>query len=268
MAVRASPLELRHVELALPAGAGYRAWVTTYPPGMEMAAHAHACPSVSVVLAGALTEDVGRVREQATALSAVVKPAGVRHRNRFGGSGARLLGIVFADAFVEGLDDAAPAAWRWTHAGPVAPAVVRLWTAARSASGDADTLGALDAALGDVLAPAEPEEHRSPPRWLLDVRDRLHDEYACPPPVTALAASAGVHRVHLARRFRRHFGCSTTAYLRRLRVRAAAAALATTDEPLAAVALDAGFSDQPHLSRAFKAATGTTPAAFRALVQA
>jgi AraC family transcriptional regulator len=77
----------------------------------------------------------------------------------------------------------------------------------------------------------------------------------------------GVHRVHLARRFRQHFGCSTTEYLRHLRVRAAAAALASTETPLATVALDAGFADQSHLCRTFKGETGLTPGAFRALTR-
>ena len=35
--------------------------------------------------------------------------------------------------------------------------------------------------------------------------------------------------------------------------------------PLAAVACDAGFADQAHLTRVFKAAFGLTPARYRAL---
>ena len=48
------------------------------------------------------------------------------------------------------------------------------------------------------------------------------------------------------------------------RIRRAAAVLATTDTPIAHVALDVGFADQSHLTRAMKAAVGTTPARFRA----
>jgi AraC family transcriptional regulator len=43
----------------------------------------------------------------------------------------------------------------------------------------------------------------------------------------------------------------------------AAHKLITTDEPLAGIALAAGFSDQSHFNRTFKRRTGMTPATFR-----
>jgi AraC-like DNA-binding protein len=39
--------------------------------------------------------------------------------------------------------------------------------------------------------------------------------------------------------------------------------LGETDEPIAQIALDAGFADQSHLTRAFKQHTGLTPAEYR-----
>ena len=90
---------------------------------------------------------------------------------------------------------------------------------------------------------------RTPPMWMCRVRDRLRAEFVAPPPATALAAHAGVHRVHLARSFRKHFGVSTTAYARRLRVQAAATRLSLTRTPLAEVAPDAGVAAHTHLGR-------------------
>jgi AraC-like DNA-binding protein len=50
-------------------------------------------------------------------------------------------------------------------------------------------------------------------------------------------------------------------YLRGLRLDAAARVLSGTGKPLAEVAADAGFYDQSHFTRAFKARFGMTPAA-------
>ncbi len=49
------------------------------------------------------------------------------------------------------------------------------------------------------------------------------------------------------------------------RVHIATRLLASTDTPLALVGLLAGYSDQPHFQRAFKAAVGPTPAEYRRL---
>ncbi|HLT47909.1 MAG TPA: AraC family transcriptional regulator [Rubricoccaceae bacterium] len=252
----------------LHAGIDYVAGVYDYAPGRTMRPHAHAGTSLSVVLAGRVWERVGRADETGGPLSVVVKPAGAVHENRFGPEGARMLAFEFAPGFFDGMEDA-PTRWRWRHGDAAARRALRLCRAAASDPGSSPGQ-ALDDALALLLAPSEdaPPAAGAPPRWLRDVRDRLHDEAVRPPPAAALADEAGVHRVTLARAFRRHFGCSVTAYLRRLRVRAAAAALAATDAPLAAVALDAGFADQPHLTRAFRAAMGTTPGAFRAALRA
>jgi AraC family transcriptional regulator len=250
------------------ADADYRGWLCTYAPGQTMSRHAHPTTSLSVVLSGELAEHSNRTEVTASALSVVVKPADVPHENRFGPRGARLLAIEFAPGFVERLNGQAHGFdhWRWGHGGALAAPAVHLWRAASEAGVQN---GALDDALVTVIDTfrEEPPASGAPAAWLHDVRDRLHDEFAAPPQARTLAEDAGVHRVHLARRFRRHFGCSTTEYVRRLRVRAAAAALASTETPLAGVALDAGFADQSHLSRIFKAATGETPARFRALMR-
>jgi AraC family transcriptional regulator len=233
-----------------------------------MPPHAHGTVGLSVVLAGRVWERVGREDETAGPLSVVVKPAGAVHEDRFGPEGARMLGFTFEPGFFDGFDRGAPARWRWRHGDADARRALRLCRAARAPG--PDVAQALDDALALLLAPSDDARSASgtPPRWLRAVRECLHDEVAGTPPVAALADAAGVHRVTLAQAFRRHFGCSVTVYLRRLRVRTAAAALATSDAPLAAVALDAGFADQPHLTRAFRAAMGTTPGAFRAALRA
>ncbi|MBV8519518.1 MAG: helix-turn-helix transcriptional regulator [Acidobacteria bacterium] len=76
-------------------------------------------------------------------------------------------------------------------------------------------------------------------------------------------ADAGVHRAHFARVFRARFGCTPGELLRQLRVEHAQSLLASTDVPLAEIALAAGFSSQSHFTATFRAYAGVTPAAFR-----
>ena len=52
-------------------------------------------------------------------------------------------------------------------------------------------------------------------------------------------------------------------YARRLRLEWVARRLAESDEPIASLAIEAGFADQPHLTRAFRTFSGLTPARYR-----
>jgi AraC-like DNA-binding protein len=82
-----------------------------------------------------------------------------------------------------------------------------------------------------------------------------------------LEAITGLTRYDLARQFRLMFGTSPHRYLlmRRLDL---ARQLILEARPLAEVAGEAGFADQAHFTRVFKAAFGLTPARYRALRRA
>lgn len=76
---------------------------------------------------------------------------------------------------------------------------------------------------------------------------------------------SGHDRFSLARQFRRAYGTSPYRYLLMRRLDGARREI-LAGKALAEVALDAGFADQAHLTRAFKAAYGMAPARFRAAV--
>src|SRR5437667_238344 len=75
----------------------------------------------------------------------------------------------------------------------------------------------------------------------------------------------GVHPAHLARAFRARYGETLGEYVRRLRLEWAAGEMIATDKPLTFLAVEAGFCDQSHFTRAFKRQFGITPARFRAM---
>jgi AraC-like DNA-binding protein len=79
-----------------------------------------------------------------------------------------------------------------------------------------------------------------------------------------LEAVTGLTRYDLARQFRATLGTSPYRYLLMRRLDLARTQLAR-HRPLVDVALEAGFADQPHLTRAFTAAFGLTPARYAAL---
>jgi AraC family transcriptional regulator len=106
------------------------------------------------------------------------------------------------------------------------------------------------------------ERSGPPPSWLETVKQRIQDA-PHPVSVSALAQEVGVHRVHLARSFREHYGRSVTGYLQRTRLHRARRLLTDRELGLAEVAVMAGFSDQSHMTRATRAAWGVTPATLR-----
>jgi AraC family transcriptional regulator len=101
------------------------------------------------------------------------------------------------------------------------------------------------------------------PPWLLRVRDLLHEKFAERLDNTEIARMAGVHPVHLARTFRKHYRMSIGSYVRSLRLDWAAARLAASNEQISDIALRAGFADQSHFTRHFRSHTGTTPLRYR-----
>jgi AraC-like DNA-binding protein len=69
--------------------------------------------------------------------------------------------------------------------------------------------------------------------------------------------------VHFSRSFKRTFGESPHGFVVRRRLELAAQYMLTTDAALSDLALRCGFTDQAHLCKHFRQATGQTPAAWR-----
>lgn len=106
---------------------------------------------------------------------------------------------------------------------------------------------------------------RRRPRWLATALEFIHAHLAVAVSLDEVARAAAVHPAHLTRVFREHLRCTIGEYSRKLRLDRACAALTGNDAPLAEIAYTAGFSDQSHFSRAFKAYTGMTPGQYRSM---
>ena len=127
---------------------------------------------------------------------------------------------------------------------------------------DDESLKRLEQALLDGRSVTDSD--RRFPQWLERVRNILEQRFAEPFKLSEIAAEAGVHPVHLAREFRKYFGCSVGEYLRRVRIEYACRELMGSDAAVTNIAFAAGFADQSHFSRTFKRLCGTTPGRYRA----
>ncbi|WP_054111094.1 AraC family transcriptional regulator [Brevundimonas sp. AAP58] len=213
--------------------------LSRYRPGLVQQAHAHDEAHLSLLLSGGFEEQAGRRHHAAEPGQLGLRPEGLRHAVAFGGTGAVVLTLGVSSCDGARGSFAEPA---WTpplpgrHLRRLVPLILE---------------GGEDApeAIWDVLALIDLRaESPRPDPWLADVRDQLR---ACPGPtrVSDLALRAGRHRVHLGRAFLTAYG-ETPSEFRRRAMLDRALGLMASGQPLAAAAIDAGFSDQSHFSRA------------------
>ncbi len=78
-----------------------------------------------------------------------------------------------------------------------------------------------------------------------------------------IAKIADLSVSQLDRRFKQLFQMTPQQYVIRVRVHEATRRLLETDHALGVIALETGFYDQAHFTRAFKALMGCSPSAYR-----
>ena len=233
----------------------------SYTAGLLVAAHAHDAPLVSLVLRGTATEEIGGRSRELGSHSLLYTPSFETHAHRFLTPG-RWLNIQFTASWFArvGAGEATLPTAPQLVVGSAVNWASRLGAELREP--DAVSRFAMEGALLLLLTelsrlPQLGERRR--PRWLSVVEDAIEASPIEPPSVADLAALAGVHASHLLRTFRRYHGTTVANYARRRRIERARAEMATSTRPLSAIALDAGFSDQSHFTRVFRAAFGMTP---------
>lgn len=215
--------------------------VERYAPGTSRARHRHFRAHASVVLETGFLQTgyAGRFRLEPG--DVLIQPTLDRHHSRtFANRGARVLHLPWRfDAGlggvhrIEGLD-----------------LVVR--EALRDPWQSSVLLGAL---IGD-RAPAAPPLLDWPDLLANDLRER-------PVEISEWSQRHGLARETVARGFHRAFGVSPTSFACELRARRAWLRVVDSREPLAAIAADMGFADQPHMTRAIHGLTGDPPDAWR-----
>lgn len=241
-----------------------------YAPGERIRSHAHDWAFIALVVEGTVEEVCARERDVRGRGAVRIMPAGVEHANAYRADGARcLICEIHGDARELFSRSCGVLETAEVHApGSPVSAVANRIDAEYRQRDDLSPL-AIDGLLRELLVAAARHGDGAAgsgvmPPWIRRVRDRLHDEFPRAPSLRSLADGAGVHPSHLVRAFRRHFHRAPAEYVTHLRIERARSALAASREPISEIALSLGFSDQAHFTRRFRAATGTTPARYRA----
>jgi AraC family transcriptional regulator len=226
----------------------------TFAGGQRLRWHGHPRACVAVVVEGVVRKRFARLTVDAAEGTIVSIPPEELHEDVFGPSGAGIV-VVESEAGVESIS-----CFRDWGATLMAFRISR-----ELAIRDAFSALALEGLALELAASAARGEVRPrPERWLKDAYDLLHERFREVPTARQLAAQVGVHPSHLARSFRACYRESLGGCARRLRLEWAAAELVRSEVPLVCLAIEAGFADQSHFTRAYKGQFGITPARYRA----
>lgn len=234
---------------------GIRVVCVEHAPGLAIHRHAHDQDKLVILLTGGATERIGQALTEHRLLDVVAREKFRAHENQYHASGARSLLVELDGATLAG--QLPPGAARQHglrlvaafHA-PRSARARRMRTAVR------DTV----AALREAPPPAAP-------RWLDHARELLFAQLVQPPRLVDLAARVGIHPVHLAQAFRRHWNMTPLGYVRAHRVFRAVEMIAR-GEALAEVAAAVGFADQSHMTRAIRRARAAPPGALQRTMRA
>lgn len=200
--------------------------------------HRHDFPYMCLVLRGAFLEagDAGRFR--VVPGDVLVHRIFEAHQDRFAPAGAEVLNLPLPPG------TAGPGRFRVGDADRIARIAER------------DPRAAAEAAMAEwTAAPGESD-------WPdLLARDLAR---AAPLSIGGWARRNGLAPATVSRGFRQAYGATPARFRAELRARRAWLGLAGAEGPLVQLALDAGFADQAHMTRAVRALTGAPPSRWRA----
>lgn len=245
---------------------GFRLTESTYSSGLKLPQHSHELAKFCFVISGDYLETIGKRTHLRRPLTLTFHPPDTTHAEAHNALGHHFLvemdkrWLDYASEYAAPLDAPVEA----SDAMPVRVAT-QLYNEFRHLDGVSALAvqGLMLELLAETSRRSSGATNCKPPRWLEQVKEELHARFQENLSLAELAASAGVHAVHLARTFRKFHNCTVGDYVRRLRIEYASHQLSYTDAPLAEIASEAGFADQSHFSRLFKRHTSMLPKEFR-----
>jgi AraC family transcriptional regulator len=235
-----------------------------YQPNEVQSWHAHRDAHLILTARGGFTEHWLRRSYDCTRTTALLRPAGERHANRYRADGSLCVVVRLDSEWIPMLEGAQLAAG--CYGSPeLSPLVTRLYVELGHV--DSVTPMAVQSLLLDIMVRLSPARlharERRTPLWIRSTMDLLRSHLDNPPGVQEAARLVGVHPAHLSRTFRRVTGLTMSGYVRRERIAVASARLRRSEDSITAIALEAGFYDQAHFSRTFRQALGMSPREFR-----
>jgi len=249
-------------------GAGFRVAESSYGAGTGLPKHSHARAHLCLVVSGEYRETLGGSTEARGPMTLIYYPPECPHAEEHAEPGRHFL-VEWDDAWLRRLEleRSVPGSAAAVDRPSAVLGALRAFRLLRAGDGvtEFELEESLVSTLGE-LADEHGRSHQRAPVWLANVIDRLSDPFDERRGLFDLAEQVKVHPSHLARTFRRFTGCTLGQMRRRFQTREACRRLAEGSDALCHIAVDAGFSDQSHMTRALREATGFTPRGLRAAV--
>ena len=233
----------------------------------KLPSHSHELPFFALLLDGEYGERYQRQERQFRPFTIHFRPAGIPHQDEVGPHGVRFFEIEIRPSWRQRLADCSAAldlAHDDCQGGPLLWLGMKMYREFQGTNAADDLV--IESLLAEMLAHVarmRREGGAHPPAWLRRIIEKLTAEYSERLTLDELSREAGVHPVHLSRVFRKCLGVGIGEHVHRLRIRAACEQMLVPEISMAEISLAAGYADQSHFTRAFRRATGMTPAAFR-----
>jgi AraC family transcriptional regulator len=239
---------------------------TRHAPALRTPTHAHPVICLHLVLDGLYDEYTRSGHHQLEPGWMLFKPGGEPHWNEFRADGATTLRIELEP-------DAIPELTRRLPARSTSSRSPHLTALARRAHHELSSIDELTPIVAEsialeifaLVARAPAPSRRAGTALAHRCAELLEERFTEPYRLGDAARDLDVDRTVLARAFREAFGRSVGEFIRERRVAYVAARLhSRPHRDLGELALEAGFSDQSHLTRTFKSVYGVPPGAWRA----
>lgn len=233
--------------------------------GRKLPVHTHESAYFGLLLDGGYTERFTQRDTDYQPFTIGFHPPGLTHEDEIAPCGSRMLCLEIRDTF-----------WQKVRGYLTAPRFtpqlcgeettwlgVRMYRAFRAGTLDALQMEETCAQMVEHCAQVSLTRERLTPEWLRKAEEILRASFGSQITLEGVAKELDLHPIHLSRVFRKRYGCTMGEYVNRLRVQYACAEMSRGWPALNELAFAAGFADQSHMGRVFRAIVGETPSRFR-----
>jgi AraC family transcriptional regulator len=231
---------------------------------LALPSHSHEAGHFCLLLEGTYVEHSGPITIAYKPLTVAFLPPQTPHADTVGEGGCRFFIVEVGQRWMDAIRSyGAIDHLAELHGGEATWLGMRLYNEYRERQ--ATSALAVESLLYELCShiPGMRNDDTAEPAWLRDLLVTIQERFTERLELAALASDVNVHPTHLARAFRRRCGRPVGDYVAGLRIQYVCRRLVDSRASLGQIAVDAGFSDQSHLTRVFKSLTGVTPAAYR-----
>lgn len=228
--------------------------------------HSHEEFILAMILRGNVREQVKCQDTLINVFDVGIKAPDVRHTDHFCPKGVRVIRLSLSHKFVDELKSQSliNEGWYWLKNSNAVRPFIKIGNSLLNEKHEIEN-DVLE--LMASLLPKEKTAKSDPPFWLRRAKEQLDKTFSEGIRLKHLAGEAGVHPVYFARKFQQFFGLSVGNYSRKLQFQKVQNLLASGKYSLSQIALEAGFTDQSHLTKTLVNQFKITPANLRKMLK-